>query len=83
MESTNAAQQDARGAAVGDGPREPDAWCDRCGQPLAEGGHDGCEEARLLEPPRFCPSCRRRMTVQVLPAGWTAGCVEHGVMRSA
>jgi hypothetical protein len=56
----------------------PDRWCDRCGGALVAGGHEGCAVARTLEPPRFCPLCRRRLTVQVLPAGWTATCSEHG-----
>jgi hypothetical protein len=53
-------------------------WCDRCGGALADGGHEVCAAARGLEPPRYCGQCRRRMTVQVLPAGWRATCVEHG-----
>jgi hypothetical protein len=57
-------------------------WCDHCGGALAGGTHDACAAARALEPPRFCPACRRRMKVQVLPAGWSATCVEHGVTRS-
>jgi hypothetical protein len=58
-------------------------YCDHCGRPLDEGSHDACRAARALEPPRFCPVCRRRMKVQVLPAGWRAVCVEHGVTTSA
>jgi hypothetical protein len=54
-------------------------YCDRCGQALDALDHSGCAMARRLEPPRFCPICRRRMRVQVLPAGWRAECVEHGV----
>ncbi|MEV6523911.1 hypothetical protein AB0M43_18330 [Longispora sp. NPDC051575] len=54
-------------------------WCDHCGLAAAEGGHEACSRAREMEPPRFCPECRRRMKVQVLPAGWSASCVEHGV----
>ncbi|HEX5543082.1 MAG TPA: hypothetical protein VFX60_16225 [Micromonospora sp.] len=57
-------------------------WCDRCGEPAADGGHERCRAARTLEPPRFCPLCRRRMKVQVLPYGWSAVCVEHGETRS-
>lgn len=56
-------------------------YCDRCGQPLAAGGHDSCRAARELEPPRWCGRCRRRMVVQVTPTGWTARCVEHGELR--
>ncbi len=57
-------------------------FCDRCGQPAAEGDHQACESARALEPPRYCPECRRRMKVQVVPTGWTATCVEHGTRTS-
>ncbi|MEV0900181.1 hypothetical protein [Actinoplanes sp. NPDC049802] len=56
-------------------------FCDRCGLPAADADHAGCAAARLLEPPRFCPECRRRMKVQVVPTGWTATCVEHGLRR--
>lgn len=57
-------------------------WCDRCGESATEGAHAACAAARALEPPRFCPQCRRRMKVQVLPAGWSAVCVTHGETRS-
>jgi hypothetical protein len=57
-------------------------YCDRCGLPAAEGEHAACEAARAWEPPRYCPQCRRRMKVQVVPTGWTATCVEHGVRAS-
>ena len=57
-------------------------YCDRCGEPAAAGDHARCAAARALEPPRFCPDCRRRMKVQVVPTGWTATCVEHGVRTS-
>jgi hypothetical protein len=53
-------------------------YCDRCGEPLAGGPHDGCRQARTLEPPRYCPHCRRRMIVQITPTGWTARCAQHG-----
>jgi hypothetical protein len=59
-------------------------YCDHCGEPLAGSSrdHSRCRAARELEPPRYCPDCRRRMVVQVVPRGWTARCVEHGT-RSA
>ncbi|MEH1012988.1 hypothetical protein V6U90_07745 [Micromonospora sp. CPCC 206060] len=57
-------------------------WCDRCGEPETGTDHGTCRTARELEPPRFCSRCRRRMKVQILPAGWTATCVEHGLTRS-
>jgi hypothetical protein len=57
-------------------------YCDRCGGALDTGGHPACRAARALEPPRFCPHCRRRLKVQVLPAGWRAVCVEHGETHS-
>lgn len=55
------------------------AYCDRCGEP---GVHADCQRARELEPPRYCPHCRRRMVVQVTPTGWTARCSEHGERNS-
>ena len=54
-------------------------WCDQCGQPLTADGHEPCHRAAELDPPRFCPQCRRRMVVQVTPSGWSARCVEHGI----
>jgi hypothetical protein len=57
-------------------------FCDRCGRRLADGGHADCLAARRLEPPRYCPDCGRRMKVQVVPTGWIATCVEHGVRHS-
>ncbi|BFU43083.1 hypothetical protein [Krasilnikovia sp. MM14-A1004] len=57
-------------------------WCDRCGEAADSGDHAACRRARELEPPRFCPQCRRRMKVQILPAGWTATCVEHGARHA-
>ncbi len=66
-------------------------YCGRCGEPReappadsadAVGGtaymHSACDTALLLEPPRYCTRCRRRMVVQVVPTGWTARCSEHG-----
>jgi hypothetical protein len=73
------ATADARDAA----DATADVWCDRCGQALADGGHEACRAARRLEPPRYCGLCRRRMKVQVLPAGWRASCVEHGSRSSS
>jgi ribosomal protein S18 acetylase RimI-like enzyme len=55
-------------------------WCGQCGEPLPPEGHARCREAAGLEPPRYCAHCRRRMVVQVTPTGWTARCVEHGLL---
>ncbi|POM24754.1 hypothetical protein BTM25_33890 [Actinomadura rubteroloni] len=60
---------------------ETTTYCDRCGTPDADGPHDACRAARAMEPPRYCPACRRRMIVQVTPLGWTARCSEHGETR--
>lgn len=54
------------------------AYCSRCGETILGRTHPGCAAARSLEPPRFCPFCRRRLKVQVLPSAWAATCVEHG-----
>jgi hypothetical protein len=56
-------------------------FCDRCGGALEGAVHAACRAARALEPPRYCAVCRRRLKVQVLPAGWRAQCVEHGELR--
>jgi len=56
----------------------PAGYCPRCGGPVATADHTACTAAGALEPPRYCPACRRRLVVQVLPAGWHATCVEHG-----
>jgi DNA-directed RNA polymerase subunit RPC12/RpoP len=58
-------------------------YCDRCGRPVTDGDHGACQRARALEPPRYCPHCRRRMVVQVTPTGWTARCVEHGELHAS
>ena len=55
-------------------------YCDHCGGELDAGDHDDCRRRRALEPPRFCPLCRRRMRVQVLPRGWSARCSVHGAI---
>jgi hypothetical protein len=62
----------------GDAGMSAERFCDHCGQPLSTGSHDRCRALRRLEPPRYCPHCRRRMVVQVVPRGWMARCVEHG-----
>jgi hypothetical protein len=54
-------------------------FCDQCGENASQGSHDACAVRRRLEPPRYCSRCRRRMVVQVLPLGWSARCVEHGI----
>jgi DNA-directed RNA polymerase subunit RPC12/RpoP len=58
-------------------------YCDHCGQPLAERGHQACREARALEPPRYCPRCGRRMVVKVTPGAWSSHCPRHGLTTSA
>ncbi len=55
-------------------------WCGQCGAQLISEGHGTCRRAAALDPPRYCAQCRRRMVVQVTPTGWTARCVEHGVV---
>ncbi|MFY1633042.1 hypothetical protein ACN27F_07095 [Solwaraspora sp. WMMB335] len=73
MESEAAVEQEAANSTA-----TQTMWCDRCGEDVATGTHDGCAAARALEPPRYCRRCRRRMKVQVLPAGWAARCAVHG-----
>jgi hypothetical protein len=65
--------------AAGSGAKTVARYCDRCGQAAGHDGSADCTRARLLEPPRYCAACRRRMVVQVTPTGWSARCAEHGV----
>lgn len=53
----------------------PLTFCSHCGEP-------GVSHPDPLDPPRFCTRCRRRMVVQVHPTGWSARCVEHGIVQS-
>ena len=49
-------------------PDDAATYCGRCGRtrsPRAAMRH--CARAARLEPPRYCPQCRRRMVVQVTP----------------
>lgn len=57
-------------------------WCGHCGAELTAAGHARCRRMAELDPPRYCPRCRRRMVVQVMPTGWTARCSEHGLRTS-
>ena len=55
------------------------AFCLWCGRPSGTGGD--CADSscrRELDPPRFCPTCGRRLRVQVAPTGVTASCRDHG-----
>jgi len=56
------------------------SYCDHCGEALSAQDHTRCRDLRELEPPRYCPFCRRRLVVQVVPRGWTARCSEHGLL---
>ena len=57
-----------------------DRYCGHCGDPIDGASHATCDARLVLEPPRFCTACRRRMKVQVTPREWSAECVEHGVV---
>jgi hypothetical protein len=59
-------------------------FCAWCGQSAEQGDHERCaRRLALVDPPRFCADCGRRMVVQVTPAGWTARCSRHGERTSA
>lgn len=50
------------------------AHCDGCGRPST-----ACAGCRWeYDPPRFCPTCGRRLAVVVSPAGHRARCKVHG-----
>ncbi|TWD79405.1 hypothetical protein FB561_0463 [Kribbella amoyensis] len=57
-------------------------YCGHCGGELADGEHAECGRALMMEPPRYCAQCRRRMVVQVHPTGWSARCSAHGELAS-
>ena len=57
-------------------------FCEHCGE-TRDREHEDCAEALLMEPPRYCGQCRRRLVVQVTPRGWTARCSEHGTLQSS
>ncbi|MDX6738888.1 hypothetical protein [Actinocorallia sp. A-T 12471] len=62
------------------------AFCAHCGGETAhaaDGEHAACAAALVMEPPRYCVACRRRMVVQVTPLGWRARCAAHGSLASA
>jgi hypothetical protein len=54
------------------------AYCGYCGLPVAGADRQACARRLKLEPPRYCPECRRRLVVQVTPGRWTARCAKHG-----
>ena len=60
-----------------------EAFCGHCGEAFdggaapASNDHRRCREQLVLEPPRYCGQCRRRLKVQVTPLGWTAQCSRH------
>jgi hypothetical protein len=56
-------------------------FCGRCGLGLRDGDHEVCRGALELEPPRFCPLCRRRLVVAVSAGSWSAECSMHGQFR--
>jgi hypothetical protein len=66
----------ASGNTVLDG--EAGGFCTQCGG-SAGAGNAACRRAAVLDPPRYCPRCGRRMVVKVTPDRWTAHCSRHGV----
>ena len=58
-------------------------YCGHCGLAVAEAGHEACVRRLELEPPRYCPRCRRRLVVQVMPDRWIARCAEHGATTAS
>jgi hypothetical protein len=58
-------------------------FCAWCGRPDGPSGHERCRSRlAVLDPPRYCVHCARRMVVQVTPAGWTASCSRHGELTA-
>lgn len=49
-------------------------YCTGCGAAATECA--GC--TRDLDPPRYCPTCGRRLAVTVSPGAYRARCRDHG-----
>jgi hypothetical protein len=59
------------------------AWCGRPDDATADPTHEKCRaRLALVDPPRYCTRCARRMVVQVTPAGWAATCSRHGQLTA-
>jgi hypothetical protein len=59
------------------------AWCGLPDDPDDPAGHEKCRSRlALLDPPRFCVQCARRMVVQVTPTSWVATCSRHGQLTA-
>jgi hypothetical protein len=57
------------------------AWCGLADTEPA--GHEKCSaRLALVDPPRYCTHCARRMVVQVTPGGWSATCSRHGQLTA-
>jgi hypothetical protein len=68
--------------AVDDAVTGGQTFCGWCGGRVVEGDHERCRRRlALVDPPRYCGRCARRMVVQVTPVGWTAQCSRHGELR--
>ena len=58
-------------------------YCSFCGKEEAGGDHAFCRQRlSMIDPPRYCSECARRMVVQVTPDGWAARCSRHGEITS-
>ncbi|MDQ2825845.1 MAG: hypothetical protein M3Y04_02575 [Actinomycetota bacterium] len=57
-------------------------YCTGCGRAAAACAGD-CPGAGPLDPPRFCPECGRRLSVQVFPSRVAARCRDHGHIPSS
>ncbi len=66
---------------VNESGRPAGGYCGHCGEALTA-PHRRCAERLELEPPRYCPECRRRLIVQVLPTGYVARCSAHGELAA-
>ncbi|MBR7835254.1 hypothetical protein KDL01_18415 [Actinospica durhamensis] len=67
--------------AANESGRPAGGYCGHCGEELSA-PHRRCEAQLELEPPRYCPECRRRLIVQVLPTGYLARCSAHGELAA-
>lgn len=53
-------------------------YCGHCGESASKKSHVLCRQRLEQGPPQYCPTCRRRLTVEETADGWVAECKKHG-----
>ena len=53
-------------------------YCADCGNSANRGSHIACRKHLETQPPTYCTTCRRQLTVHLEGREWTATCKKHG-----